>query len=81
MPNPSKIHANLAERMQVRALAAPEPLRVIVQYRAGVVGVAEAIQGVMATHRTYRLMSASAHSALPSAINALSERDEVEMIW
>ena len=83
MPNPTKIHANLAERMhvQARAFAAPEPLRVIVQYRAGGVGVAQAIPGVVATSRTYRLIAASAHSALPSAINALSERDEVEMIW
>ncbi len=83
MPDPTKIHPNLAERMQAqaRALAAPEPLRVIVQYRFPVVGVAEAIPGVVATSRTYRLIAASAHRALPSAINALSERDQVAMIW
>jgi len=66
---------------QARALAAPEPLRVIVQYRFPVAGVAEAIPGVVATSRTYRLIAASAHRALPSAINALSERDQVAMIW
>jgi subtilisin family serine protease len=83
MPNPAKIHANLAERMQVqaRALAAPEPMRIIVQYRAGTVGVARALQGLITTHRTYSLIAASADSALPNAINTLSDRDEVEMIW
>jgi subtilisin family serine protease len=83
MPDPTKIHPNLAERMQAqaRALAAPEPLRVIVQYHFPVAGVAEAIPGVVATSRTYRLIAASAHRALPSAINALSERDQVAMIW
>ena len=82
IPNPSKIHPNLAERIEPRGfVGVVEPLRVIVQYRAGVVGVAQAIQGVVATHRTYQLIAASAHSALPNAINALSDRDEVEMIW
>jgi serine protease AprX len=78
-----KIHRNLTERMQMqaRAFAAPEPLRVIVQYHAATVGIAQTIQGVVATSRTYRLIAASAHSALPGGINALSERDEVEMIW
>jgi len=83
MPNPTKIHPNLVERMsvQARAFGAPEPLRVIVQYRAATVGIAQTIQGVVATSRTYRLIAASAHRALPSAINALSDRDEVAMIW
>lgn len=84
MPDPTKIHPRLAERMQAQAramLTTPEPLRVIVQYRAPVVGIAEAIQGVVATTRTYRLIAASAHLALPNAINALTDRDEVTMIW
>lgn len=83
MPDPTKIHPKLAERMraQARALAAPEPLRVIVHYRAPRMSIAEAIPGVVATSRTYRLIAASAHSALPSAIDALSEHDEVAMIW
>ncbi len=78
----SKIHPNLASRMQVHALAAStEPLRVIVKYRAGVLGVASAVAGVTATQYTYRLISASAHSATRDAITALSQRDDVEMIW
>ncbi len=78
----SKIHPNLASRMQVHALAAStEPLRVIVKYRAGVLGVASAVAGVTATQYTYRLISASAHSATREAIIALSQRDDVEMIW
>ncbi len=84
MPDPSKIHPRLRERLQSQprvALAAPEPLPVIVQYRFPVVGIAEAIQGVVATTRVYRLIAASAHLALPNAINALSERDQVSMIW
>jgi serine protease AprX len=84
MPDPSKIHPRLRERLQAQprvALAAPEPLPVIVQYRFPVVGIAEAIQGVVATTRVYRLIAASAHLALPNAINALSERDQVSMIW
>ncbi len=78
----SKIHANLASRLQVRALAAPtEPLRVIVKYRAGVMGIAATVAGVTATHYTYRLISASAYSVTRDAINALAARDDVEMIW
>src|SRR5450759_3962398 len=77
-----KIHPNLASRMQVHALAAStEPLRVIVKYRAGMLGVASAVAGVTATQYTYRLISASAHSATREAIIALSQRDDVEMIW
>jgi serine protease AprX len=84
MPDPTKIHPRLAERLQVQAramLATPEPLPVIVHYHFPVIGIAEAIQGVVATTRTYRLIAASAHLALPSAINALTERDQVAMIW
>lgn len=82
MPNPSKIHPNLAARLQVHA-AAPtaQPLRIIVRHRAGVSAVAEAIAGVTATHYTFRLIPAAAHSATPGAVNALSDRDDVEMIW
>ncbi|CAG0962801.1 partial Minor extracellular protease vpr, partial [Anaerolineae bacterium] len=83
MPNPSKIHANLAPMLQAHALgAAPaQPLRVIVRYRADAVGVAQTMRGIEATHYTYRLIAAAAHSAMPDAINALSDRDDVEMIW
>lgn len=78
----SKIHPNLVSRMQVHALAdSTEPLRVIVKYRAGVLGVAAAVAGVTATQYTYRLISASAHSVTRDAITALSQRDDVEMIW
>ncbi len=84
MPNPAKIHANLAAAMQLRAtaVAAPvQPLRVIVKYRSGTMGIAQAMSGVQATTHTYRLISASAHSVTQDAVNALSERDDVEMIW
>ncbi len=86
MPNPAKIHPKLAARMRMpaaRVAGAPaQPLRVIVRYRAGWVGAAEAIAGVMATHRTYRLLlSAMAQSMTLDAVERLTERDEVEMIW
>ncbi len=78
----SKIHPNLAARLQVHALAAStEPLHVIVKYRAGALGVASAVAGVTATQYIYRLISASAHTATREAITALSQRDDVEMIW
>ncbi len=82
MPNPSKLHPNLVERMQVRALADAASLRVIVLRRAGTVGVAaNALEGLTETHYTYRLIPASAQSATVAAIHALTERDEIEMIW
>lgn len=83
MPDPTKIHPNLAAQMRVqaRALGAPTPLNVIVKYRAGVRAVAPAIDGIQSTVRTFQLISATAHVALANGINALSERDEVEMIW
>lgn len=68
--------------MQVHALTAPtEPLRVIVKYRAGVMGITAAVAGVTATYYTYRLIPASAYSVTRDAINALAARDDVEMIW
>ena len=82
MPNPSKIHSNLAERMQIRALTGEQPqMPIIVRYRAGTLGVASAVEGVTETKHTYRLIPASAHTATPSAIEELSERDDVEVIW
>ena len=86
MPNPNKIHPNLAARMQttqLRTIGAPatEPLRIIVRYRPGIQTLAQAITGITATPYSFRLIQASAHSATLDAINALSERDEVEMIW
>ncbi len=85
MPDPSKIHPNLLARLrpQVRAMDAAEPLRVIVKYRDSVLlSAIEAIIGVPAAHQIlFRLISASALSIPSSAVNALAERDEVEMIW
>lgn len=83
MPDPTKIHPNLAARMRVatRAFGPPDPLRVIVKYRAGVTAVAPAIDGIQSTMRTFRLISATAHTALANGIYALSERNDVEMIW
>ena len=82
MADQSKIHANLASRLQVHALTTPTAtLRVIVKYRAGTMGVAAATAGVTATHYTYRLIPASAHTVTRDAIDALSARDDVEMIW
>ena len=83
MPNPAKIHANLAPMLQQRVMsAAPaQPLRIIVKYRAGTSAVAASVAGVEATHFAYRLFPATANSASPAGINALSERDDVEMIW
>jgi serine protease AprX len=56
-------------------------LNVIVKYRAGVRAVAPAIDGIQSTLRTFQLISATAHAAMANGINALSERDDVEMIW
>lgn len=82
MSTPSKIHPNLANRLQAHALAASaEPLRVIVKYRTGALGVVSTVAGITATHHDYRLISASAHSVTRDAVNALAARDDVEMIW
>ena len=89
MPNSSKIHANLAARMDQPHLASFDgaavpgiaALRVIVQYRPGARDLAQAIAGVQATHYAFQLLSASAHSMTVDAVNTLSESDQVEMIW
>ncbi|MCL4393574.1 MAG: S8 family peptidase [Chloroflexi bacterium] len=81
-PNQSKVHSNLASRMQLHALGPSViPLRIIVQYRSGLLDVASAVAGVAATHYAFRLISASAHTVLPSAIDALASLDAVETIW
>ena len=83
MPDPSKIHPNLAARIQVQAtMRAPAaPLPVIVKYRPSIRGVAAAVEGVVATTFTFSLIPASAHQVTLEGVNALSERDEVEMVW
>lgn len=82
MANPAKIHPVLAEQMRVHELTlTAQPLRVIVRYRPGAMGVSETVEGVVATHRTFRLIPASAQSVTPGAVDTLSERDNVEMIW
>ena len=78
----SKIHANLASRLQVSAAAlSSEPLRIIVQYRPDALGIAASLLGFSATYYSFRLLSAAAHSMTREGITALSHRDEVEMIW
>jgi serine protease AprX len=57
------------------------PLRIIVQYRTGPIDLAEAVAGVAATHYAFRLISASVHTVLPSAIDALAHLEAVQMIW
>ncbi|MBI3913355.1 MAG: S8 family peptidase [Chloroflexi bacterium] len=81
MPDPTKIHPNLAERLQVRGFGPAQPLRVIVRYKAGARAVATMVEGITETYHTYRLISASAHSVEVSAIGALSDREDVEQIW
>lgn len=83
MPNPAKIHPNLSAQMQVQVTkrVPAQPLPVIIKYRPGIRGVAAAVEGVVATTFTYSLIPASAHQATMDAVNALSDRDDVEMIW
>lgn len=81
MANPSKIHFNLAQRLGVRALGTAQSLPVIVRIRADAVGSASVLAGLPAPQRTFQLIPAHALGATPSQIDALSERDEVDLIW
>ncbi|MBI5305197.1 MAG: S8 family peptidase [Chloroflexi bacterium] len=83
MPNPNKIHPGLAEQLRPRALAAgTQQLPIIVKYTTGAMMTpASVVAGASAPRFTYRLIHASAFSATPDAINQLSDRDDVEMIW
>jgi serine protease AprX len=78
----SKIHPQLLDALNVHTLAATQaPLRVIVKFRSQVPRAVAAIPGVIATHRTFSLIPATALSASAPAIDALSNRAEVETIW
>jgi len=78
----SKIHPNLASRLQLHAFAvSAEPLRVIVKYRPDALALAASLLGLSTTYYTFRLLSAAAHSVTREGISALSQRDDVEMIW
>ena len=80
--NMSKIHPQLFDALNVHTLAATQaPLRVIVKFRAGTTRTAAAIPGVVAIHRTFSLIPASAMSVTAAGIDALSKRDDVEIIW
>ncbi len=80
--NMSKIHPQLFDALNLHTVAATQaPLRVIVKFRANTPRAAAPIPGVVATHRTYSLIPASALSATTAGIEALSNRDDVEIIW
>jgi|GEM_PF-534432 serine protease AprX len=82
MPNPNKIHPGLAEQLRARArTAAAQTIPVIVKHRADARTAAIAMPGLSAPHRQFRLIPASAFDATREAIDALSDRDDVEMIW
>lgn len=82
MPDPSKIHPALAERMRAAALAVAAPMiPVIVGYRERSLRVTESLHGIGQMRRSYRLIPAVASVAIPDAIERLSERDQVQMIW
>lgn len=84
MPDPSKIHPKLADRIKTHVLAAtgqPPPLAIIVKYRAGTVSLADTVEGVTSTSHVFRLIPATANTATPAGIDKLSERADVEVIW
>ena len=75
MPDPSKIHPKLADRVKTHLLAAtglPPPIAIIVKYRAGAVGVADTVEGVTSTQHVFRLIPAAAHTATPAASMVMS---------
>ena len=79
----SKIHPNLASRMQQVSAAgvAPQAIRVIVKYRIDPLQIVAGLLGLSATYYTFRLLYAAAHSMTRDGILALSQREDVEMIW
>ncbi len=84
MPDPSKIHPNLAARMQVREESfAPQalPLPIIVLYRPGLLSAADVVPGISAAERVFRLIPATVNRATPEGVDQLSNRDDVQMIW
>ncbi len=92
MPNPSKIHFQLQERLAHRGFAATGPLPVIVRYKEpGATATrgahevraraAESIPGLTRPKRQFKLVPAVSYAAHGRAIAALSERADVEMVW
>ncbi len=89
MPNPSKIHPNLAAVLDQQVTAfeagAPQPeIKVIVKHKPFVetMAAAAAVGGVMGVARQFnRVFSGSAMTATPNAIRVLATRPDVETIW
>lgn len=80
--NWNKIHPTLRAALSVHTLAATQaPLRVIVKFRASALRALAQIPGVVATHRTFSLIPASALSVSAVGIDVLSNRDDVEIVW
>ncbi len=81
MPDPSKIHRILADRMRLEGLVATAPIPVIILFRQNQVGLSDAVEGVDSTKRTFRLVPATSNMATRDGIERLTEALQVQMVW
>lgn len=81
MPDASKIHPSLAERMRVEGLVPKAPIPIIILFRQDQVGIADVVEGVDAPRRMFRLIPASSNVATREGIERLTDQPEVQMVW
>lgn len=81
MPDASKIHPMLAERMRLEGLLPTAPVPIIILFRQDQVGILDAVQGVDAPRHTFRLIPATSNMAKRDAIQHLTDEPNVLTIW
>ncbi len=81
MPDPSKIHPILAERLRVHGMDVSKEIPIIVRGANESVGALPDINGLAKPNRIFRLISASSTLATPEAIERLAAEADVQMVW
>jgi serine protease AprX len=81
MPDASKIHPILADRMRLEGLVPTAPIPIVILFRQDQVGISDAVEGVDPARRAFRLIPATSNVATRDGIERLTDQSEVKMVW
>ncbi len=81
MPDPSKIHPILAERLRVPGIDPSKAIPIIIRFAHEQANALPGIEGLDAAIRSFRLIPASSTFATPAAIDKLADHPDVLTVW